>query len=50
MKFLGLDIGSSFIKGAVLDTDRLAIEHVTRAPAFRDRSAGGGRGRQERAR
>lgn len=30
MRFLALDIGSSFIKGAVLDAERLTIEHVTR--------------------
>ncbi len=32
MQFLALDIGSSFIKGAVLDSEKLTIEHVTRVP------------------
>lgn len=32
MHFLALDIGSSFIKGAVLDAENLTIEHVTRVP------------------
>ena len=32
MHFLALDIGSSFIKGAVLDAKNLTIEHVTRVP------------------
>lgn len=32
MHFLALDIGSSFIKGAVLDAEELTIEHVTRVP------------------
>ena len=32
MRFLGIDIGSSFIKGAVLDTDELTIENITRQP------------------
>ncbi|MCE9525827.1 MAG: hypothetical protein K8R36_07215 [Planctomycetales bacterium] len=32
MQFLALDIGSSFIKGAVLDAEKLTIEHVTRIP------------------
>jgi sugar (pentulose or hexulose) kinase len=32
MHFLALDIGSSFIKGAVLDVEKLTIEHVTRVP------------------
>ncbi len=32
MHFLALDIGSSFIKGAVLDAEKLAIEHITRLP------------------
>ncbi|MBC7854362.1 MAG: hypothetical protein IAF94_13095, partial [Pirellulaceae bacterium] len=32
MHFLALDIGSSFIKGAVLDAKKLTIEHVTRVP------------------
>jgi sugar (pentulose or hexulose) kinase len=33
MRFLALDIGSSFIKGAVLDAEKLTIEHVTRLPS-----------------
>jgi sugar (pentulose or hexulose) kinase len=32
MRVLGLDLGSSFIKGAVLDLDALAISHVERLP------------------
>jgi sugar (pentulose or hexulose) kinase len=32
MHFLALDIGSSFIKGAVLDAEKLTIEHITRVP------------------
>lgn len=32
MRFLGVDIGSTFIKGAVLDLERFSIEHVTRQP------------------
>lgn len=32
MHFLALDIGSSFIKGAVLDAENLTIEHGTRVP------------------
>jgi sugar (pentulose or hexulose) kinase len=30
MRFLAIDIGSSFLKGAVLDLDRLSIEQVNR--------------------
>jgi sedoheptulokinase len=33
MRFLGIDIGSSFIKGAVLDADKLRLSHVERAAA-----------------
>lgn len=32
MSFIGIDIGSSFIKGAVLNTARLRLEHVRRIP------------------
>lgn len=32
MHFLAIDIGSSFIKGAVLDAEKLTIEHITRVP------------------
>jgi sugar (pentulose or hexulose) kinase len=32
MRFVGIDLGSSFIKGAVLDLDSLAITHVERTP------------------
>lgn len=32
MKLIGLDIGTSFIKGAVLDLDRLRLLHVRRVP------------------
>ena len=39
MHFLALDIGSSFIKGAVLDAEKLTIEHVSRVP-FPDPIAG----------
>ena len=31
-RLIGLDLGSSFIKGAVLDLDALAIRHVERVP------------------
>ena len=31
-KFIGLDLGTSFIKGAVLDLDALAIRHIERLP------------------
>src|SRR5580693_4202041 len=30
--YLGVDLGSSFIKGAVLDLDALTIEHIERIP------------------
>ncbi len=33
MRYLGLDIGSSFIKGAVLDTDSLRLAHIERNEA-----------------
>ena len=32
MSFLGIDLGTSFIKGAVLDLDALAIRHSERLP------------------
>jgi sugar (pentulose or hexulose) kinase len=32
MRFIGIDLGSSFIKGAVLDLDALAIQHIERLP------------------
>ncbi|MCC6458582.1 MAG: hypothetical protein IT328_26775 [Caldilineaceae bacterium] len=32
MKFLALDLGTSFLKGAVLDLDQAAIRHVIRTP------------------
>ncbi len=32
MRYLGIDIGSSFIKGAVLDLEALTIGHVERLP------------------
>jgi len=32
MRFIGIDLGSSFIKGAVLDLDALAIQHLERLP------------------
>ena len=32
MRFLGLDLGSSFIKGAILDLDTLSIRHIERRP------------------
>lgn len=32
MKFIGIDLGTSFIKGAVLDLDAMAIRHVERLP------------------
>lgn len=32
MSYIGIDLGSSFIKGAVLDHDALAIRHVERLP------------------
>ncbi|MCB9153707.1 MAG: hypothetical protein H6649_06600 [Caldilineae bacterium] len=30
--FIGVDLGTSFIKGAVLDPERLTIEHIHRVP------------------
>ena len=32
MAFIGIDIGSSFIKGSLLDLDRKALVHVHRVP------------------
>lgn len=32
MQYIGVDIGSSFIKGAVLDVARIDIQHVSRRP------------------
>jgi sugar (pentulose or hexulose) kinase len=32
MRFIGIDLGSSFIKGAVLDLDALTIRHIERLP------------------
>jgi sugar (pentulose or hexulose) kinase len=32
MSFLGIDLGTSFIKGALLDPDARRLEHVRRAP------------------
>ncbi len=32
MLFIGIDLGGSFIKGAVLDTDTLCLKHVLRIP------------------
>ncbi|HTI50669.1 MAG TPA: FGGY family carbohydrate kinase, partial [Planctomycetaceae bacterium] len=32
MKLIGIDIGSSFVKGAVLDLDRLCLARTARAP------------------
>ena len=37
--FIGLDLGTSFIKGAVLEIDRPALRHITRVP-FPDPVAG----------
>ena len=39
MPLFGLDIGSSFVKGAVLDPRDGSIRHVVRAP-FPERAAG----------
>jgi sugar (pentulose or hexulose) kinase len=33
MRYLGIDIGSSFIKGAVLDTDAMRLSHIERVEA-----------------
>ena len=33
MRYLGIDIGSSFIKGAVLDANSLRLSHIERADA-----------------
>jgi len=32
-QFLGVDIGTTFVKGAVLDLDALRLDHIRRAPA-----------------
>jgi len=32
MRYLGVDLGSSFIKGAVLDSDAFSITHIERIP------------------
>jgi sugar (pentulose or hexulose) kinase len=32
MSFIGLDLGTSFIKGAVLDLDTLSLQHIQRVP------------------
>lgn len=32
MSFVGIDIGTSFIKGAVLDADALSMSHIRRVP------------------
>jgi sugar (pentulose or hexulose) kinase len=32
MRFIGIDLGSTFIKGAVLDLDGLVIRHIERLP------------------
>ena len=32
MRYLGVDIGSSFVKGAVLDLDDLSLRHIERLP------------------
>ena len=32
MSFLGIDIGTSYLKGAILDVDRRRFRHVTRIP------------------
>jgi sugar (pentulose or hexulose) kinase len=40
MRVLGLDLGTSFIKGAVLDLDALAILHVERLPFPSPRRSG----------
>lgn len=33
MRYLGIDVGSSFIKGAVLDADALCLSHIERVDA-----------------
>jgi hypothetical protein len=33
MRYLGIDIGTSFIKGAVLDADTLRLSHIERMDA-----------------
>ena len=32
MSFIAIDLGTSFIKGAVLDLDHLRLSHIQRAP------------------
>ena len=32
MRAIGFDLGSSFIKGAILDLDELTLSHVVRLP------------------
>jgi len=32
MLFIGIDLGTSFIKGAVLDLDKLSLSHIRRVP------------------
>ena len=32
LPFIGIDVGTSFIKGALLDTDGCRVEHVRRIP------------------
>jgi sugar (pentulose or hexulose) kinase len=32
MRFLGIDLGTSFVKGAVLDLERLRLDHTRRVP------------------
>ena len=32
MSYIGIDLGTSFLKGAVLDPDSLAVRHVEREP------------------
>jgi len=50
MRFIGIDLGSSYVKGAVLDADALTVESVERRespppvggldPAFREVETG----------
>lgn len=32
MQFLGIDLGTTFVKGAVLDLDAMRLDHIRRAP------------------
>jgi sugar (pentulose or hexulose) kinase len=32
MTFIAIDLGTSFIKGAVLDLDTMKLEHIERVP------------------